>query len=74
MVFAADAFEYPHIFRVADLAEQFPTSELHIALAYMITILGCPNQLCCASAGSVVAVSVLFHRAALLTFLEVGSN
>jgi hypothetical protein len=45
MVFAHYSFEYPDIFRIADLDEQLLTPELHVSFEHMIAILGRPNQM-----------------------------
>ena len=74
MVFAHYSFEYPDIFRVADLDEQLSTSELHVSFEHMIPILRRPDQMRRESRDRVAAMPVLFHLGALLTFLEVGSN
>jgi len=74
MVFAHHAFEYLHVLGVTDLNEQVTTPDFDVARQHVIAILGHPDQMCGQSGDGVVAVSVLFHRAALLACPEVCSN
>ena len=66
MVFAHNAFEYPHIFGVADLQEQVSTPNFDIAYKHGVAILRHPNDVCLKASDAMSAMAVISHRGRIL--------
>ena len=61
MVFTDHPFEYPYIFRVADLHDQISAPQFYIPLQHVVSVFRYPDYVCRQSRDAVAVVAIVLH-------------
>jgi len=65
VILAHHPFQYPYIFRIANLYDQFSTSLLNVSLEYRITIFCHPYYVSRENTHRMSTSSLIFHNASV---------
>ena len=61
VVFTYYTFEYPNIFRIADLDDQIAAPHFNLSLQHVVSVLCHPNYVYCESRNAMAVVAIVLH-------------